>query len=57
VAGSPPSPRVTILRFDSHKVTKIKQFTAEGLKLDIDRDKMVLVYQIYEGQWLNGSKE
>jgi len=45
---SPPT--VTILRFDGHKVTKIKQFSADGLELDIERDKMVAVYQIYEGQ-------
>ena len=41
---------VTILRFDGHKVTKIKQFSADGLELDIERDKMVAIFKIYEGQ-------
>ena len=41
---------VTILRFDGHKVTEIKGFTAKQLKLDIEGNQMVAVYQIDEGQ-------
>lgn len=43
-------PSMTILRFDGHKVIDVKDFSAEGLELDIDGDQMVTVTQIYEGQ-------
>lgn len=41
---------VTIYRFDGNKVTKIEQFAPERLKIDTDKDQIVAVYGISEGQ-------
>jgi len=45
-------PVLMIYRFDGKKVTDVMHISEYGLKIDVDGDQMIAVYQIYEGQGL-----